>query len=114
MLNAAMKNLFHIPASDLSGTEAPEIFEALIKTPGLLVERIISRGQVTPEGEWYDQELDEWVALISGHAIIRFEPDERIELAPGDYLLIPAHRRHRVEYTSVDPACIWLAIHGNL
>jgi len=109
-----MKNLFHIPTSTPTGPEAPEVFETLIQTPDLLVERIISCGQATPEGMWYDQEVDEWVVLVTGQATIRFEPGETVELNPGDSLLIPAHRRHRVEYTSVDPRCIWLAIHGNL
>jgi len=109
-----LKNLFHIPTSTPTGPEAPEVFETLIKTADLLVERIISSGQATPEGEWYDQEVDEWVVLVTGQARIRFEPGELVELNPGDYLLVPAHRRHRVEHTSVDPRCIWLAIHGNL
>lgn len=63
-----------------------------------------------PPGEWYDQERDEWVILLRGTAELRAR-DNRIELNQGDYLYIPAHQKHRVEYTSSDPACIWLAIH---
>lgn len=101
---------------DISGFRSvnEEVLETLIKTPGLLVERIVSHGQTTVIGEWYDQAGDEWVLLLTGRAVIRFESDETIELLPGDYLFIPAHRKHRVEFTSADPDCIWLAIHGKL
>lgn len=91
-----------------------EVFEELVKGNGVLVERIISSGQVTPEGEWYDQERDEWVVLLQGEANLLMDKDqETIELHPGDYLFIPAHCRHRVIYTSSDPHCIWLAVHGH-
>ena len=105
-----IKNIFDIRGMGAGGGE---IFEALIKTPGLLVERIISKGQITPTGEWYDQEADEWVVLLTGRSRLRFD-DEVVEMYAGDYLFIPSHRKHRVEFTSSDPACIWLAIHGNL
>ena len=90
-----------------------EVFEEIIRNPELLLERIVSHGQATPPGEWYDQERDEWVVLLSGRATIAFESGEAAELSPGDYLLIPAHSRHRVETTSADPPCVWLALHGN-
>ena len=91
-----------------------EIFEEIIRNSGVLLERIVSHGQSTPSGEWYDQERDEWVILLSGHASIGFESGEVVNLVPGDYLMIPAHCRHRVVSTSSDPACVWLALHGNL
>jgi cupin 2 domain-containing protein len=91
-----------------------EVFEELVKGDGVLVERIVSTGQVTPEGVWFDQERDEWVALLQGEAKVLLEKDqETIDLLPGDYLFIPARCRHRVTYTSVDPPCIWLAVHGH-
>jgi cupin 2 domain-containing protein len=62
------------------------------------IERIVSDGQASPDGFWYDQEEDEWVLLVRGSAVLAFE-DETVELRPGDYLLIPAHRKHRVEST---------------
>jgi len=105
------ENLFHISGN---GTRESEVFETLLKTGDLLVERIISHGQATATGEWYDQDQDEWVVLLTGKASIRFSPGEIIELLPGDYLFIPAHQRHRVESASADPECIWLAIHGKL
>lgn len=99
--------LFDVPAA---GAER-EVFENLLDHPGARIERIVSAGQRTPEGEWYDQAGDEWVALLTGSATLRFEEGARVELAPGDWLLLPAHARHRVEATSEQPPCIWLAVH---
>jgi cupin 2 domain-containing protein len=105
-----MANLF-----DLSAI-APhqEVFEPLLENPNLLVERIVSTGQTTPEGEWYDQSRDEWVIVLQGEAELTYEDGSAIALKPGDYLLIPAHQKHRVTYTSSEPPCVWLAIHGEL
>jgi len=89
-----------------------EIFEPIIQTPDLLIERIISAGQITPPEQWYDQERDEWVALLQGSATIQYESGELHHLKPGDHLTIPAHCRHRVEFTSIEPVCVWLAVHG--
>lgn len=80
----------------------------------MLIERIISTGQVTPIGEWYNQDQDEWVILLQGDATLDYFDGSSIQLKAGDYLFIPAHQKHRVEYTSSEPPCIWLAVHGNL
>jgi cupin 2 domain-containing protein len=89
-----------------------ELFEILLETKNFRLERIVSTGQATPPGEWYDQEAHEWVVLLSGAARLRFEDEpEPRELRPGDYLLIPAHRRHRVEWTDPTQATVWLALH---
>ena len=77
----------------------------------LRIERIVSRGHASPDGFWYDQESSEWVLLVAGAARLRFEGEEPLHLKPGDYVHIPAHRRHRVEWTDPDAATIWLAIH---
>lgn len=103
-------NIFDIAGRSLDR----ELFESLIETEQLLVERIISTGQTTPEGEWYDQPRDEWVLLLQGEAQLMYENGSAINLEVGDYLLIPAHQKHRVNYTSSEPACIWLAIHTTL
>ena len=95
-----------------AGSTDREIVELLLDRPGVRVERIVSVGQSTPPGQWYDQADDEWVALLAGRATLRFEDGAVIELAPGDWLLIPAHLRHRVEATSADPPCVWLAVHA--
>ena len=89
-----------------------ETVDVLFDRPGARIERIVSTGQMTPPGQWYDQPGDEWVALLAGHATLRFEDGAFVELAPGDWLLIPARVRHRVEATSVDPPCVWLAVHA--
>ncbi len=89
-----------------------EIFQVLLDTGHFRLERIVSAGQATPIGEWYDQDRNEWVALLTGSAGLRFadEPEPRV-LSPGDYLLIPAHRRHRVEWTDPVRPTVWLALH---
>ena len=104
-------NLFE--PEEFSGNEQ-EIFRDILRTPELLIEKIVSFGQATPAGEWYDQEKDEWVILLRGSATLLCENQEPTELGPGDYLFIPAHCRHRVEKTSAEPECIWLAVHGKL
>lgn len=89
-----------------------ELSETLVKTESFRLERIVSDGQATPVGEWYDQERPEWVVLLSGSAGLRFAEDEEIVvLGPGDYILIPAYRRHRVEWTDPQGKTIWLALH---
>jgi cupin 2 domain-containing protein len=103
-----MANLFELPA----GLATEEVFELLLSTPTLRIERIISSGQTTPPGQWYDQDWDEWVILLQGEAVLGYADGSTQHLRPGDYLLLPAHCRHRVEATSQNPACIWLAIHG--
>lgn len=89
-----------------------ELVEPILETGHFRLERIVSTGQATPAGEWYDQERDEWVVLLAGGAGLRFEdePDVRV-LQPGDHLVIPAHRRHRVEWTSPAAPSVWLALH---
>ena len=89
-----------------------EIFESLLETKNFRLERIVSGGQATPPGEWYDQANHEWVVLLKGGAGLRFEDEaETRVLQPGDYLLIPAHRRHRVEWTDPETPTVWLALH---
>jgi len=74
------------------------------------LERIVSRGHASPEGFWYDQEEDEWVLLIDGEARLDFDDGRSVSLAAGDYLLIPAHCRHRVAWTDPEQDTVWLAL----
>ena len=98
--------------NDLPAPGADEVFQTLLDRPGLHLERIVSTGQATPVGQWYDQDRDEWVLLLSGSAELRFEdPPELTTLSPGDYVYIAAHRRHRVEWTAPDRTTLWLALH---
>ena len=89
-----------------------ELFECILKQDNIVIERIVSNGHISPVGQWYDQAKDEWVILLQGKATLLFEKDNNlISLTPGDYLLIPAHTRHRVEWTQPDFNTVWLAIH---
>jgi len=105
------KNLFE-EASGWSAAE--EYVEKLVQGPGIVVQRILSRGHRSPDGSWYDQKEDEWVALLQGRATIEWDDGSNTALTAGDWLLIRAHQRHRVASTSVEPACVWLALHGEL
>ena len=73
------------------------------------IEQIVSHGHSSPDGFWYNQPDAEWVALIKGFATLLVEGQGSLELGAGDYLLIPAHVRHRVESVSDD--AVWLAVH---
>ncbi|OYW27472.1 MAG: cupin [Methyloversatilis sp. 12-65-5] len=102
-------NLYaHLPV----GAQATERIDTLCIRRGVRIERIVSTGQSSPPGFWYDQPDDEWVALLSGSAALRFaDEDTPRALQPGDWIFIPAHRRHRVEQTDADVASVWLAVH---
>ena len=96
---------------DLPDTRATEIADALVTRPGLRIERIVSFGQASPEGFWYDQDEVEWVLLLAGAASLRFEDEPEAHLlGSGDWLEIAAHRRHRVEWTDPAKPTIWLAV----
>ena len=89
-----------------------EVFETLLSRPGVRLERILSMGQVTPEGTWYDQPTDEWVLLLQGRAKLRIEGrDDLVSMEAGDSLWLAAHSRHRVEWTDPHNVSIWLALH---
>lgn len=90
----------------------PEIIEELLTNANFTLERIISTGQATLPGQWYDQEQDEWVILLSGSAGLLFAEENIIRvLHPGDYIHIKAHQRHRVEWTDSSQPTVWLALH---
>lgn len=96
----------------LPPTAEAELVTRLAEGGGFHLERIVSWGQATPDGDWYDQESDEWVLLLSGGAELLIEGEAMPRrLRPGDFLLLPAHRRHRVEWTAEDQPTIWLALH---
>jgi cupin 2 domain-containing protein len=92
-----------------AGAEAAERFEDLLTRPGVRIERIVSSGQSTPPGEWLDQAWDEWVLVVAGRAGLTLEGAAPATLTPGDHVLIPAHRRHRVDWT--ETPTVWLAVH---
>jgi cupin 2 domain-containing protein len=99
------KNLFDgIPA-----TAPQEFVTELLQSESVRIERIVSFGQASPDGFWYDQSENEWVFLLEGSAQLLFG-DRRVDLGPGDYLNIPAGCRHRVEKTDKDGRTVWLAV----
>lgn len=105
---AAVNNLL----DPLPPRQTEEIFEELLQRRGVRVERIISWGQASPEGFWYDQPQAEWVLLLAGCARLRFEDQPTpLELRRGSCVLIEAHRKHRVDWTDPSEPTVWLAIH---
>jgi cupin 2 domain-containing protein len=107
-MEIAQGNLFSAPAP--AATE--EQIQPLLTAPDTRIERIVSTGQASPPGFWYDQDWDEFVVLVSGSAELTIEAESAPRrLGPGDHLIIPARVRHRVEWTSAVPPAIWLAVH---
>jgi cupin 2 domain-containing protein len=103
-----IENLF----AALPGDSREETITALLSAPNLRIERIVSNGQASPPGFWYDQDWAEWVILLTGSAELSFEEDTAPRhLRPGDYVHIPAHTRHRVEGTHASEPTVWLAVH---
>jgi cupin 2 domain-containing protein len=101
-------NVFRLP----SRLPAEEVFEQVAGADAVRIERILSTGQASPPDRWYAQHRDEWVVLLQGEAELAYGDGSRLRLEAGDYVLIPAGDRHRVEWTQDDPPCIWLAVHA--
>ncbi len=98
-------NLF----SDLPQKLPDEIVVRLLNTAHVRIEKIVSLGHASPEGYWYDQDQHEWVVLLKGRARLTVE-DQTVDMSPGDFLDLPAHRKHRVEWTTPTEPTVWLAI----
>ena len=97
---------------DMPAKLSEEEIKTVPSSPGTRIERIVSTGQASPPGFWYDQDLDEWVVVLKGRARLEFESQEGlIEMSAGDWISIPAHERHRVAWTSSDEPTVWLAVH---
>jgi cupin 2 domain-containing protein len=92
--------------------EPEEVLDVLAEAEGARIERIVSTGHVTAPGQWYDQDRHEWVVVLRGRARLAFEDaPEPLTLEAGDHVTIPAHRRHRVEWTDPGEPTVWLAVH---
>ena len=89
----------------------PKEYVKVLKSGQVRIERIVSHGHVSPPGFWYNQDDWEYVAVLQGSAQLATE-SEHITMNAGDWVLIPAHERHRVIYTSTEPPCVWLAVFG--
>ncbi|MFC1867106.1 cupin domain-containing protein [Thermodesulfobacteriota bacterium] len=107
-MTCLVKNIFKDIPADLP----EELVEIISGTSGIRIERIVSRGHSSPEEFWYDQDRNEYVILLKGKAGLVFENRDDITIMqPGDYMIIPAHVRHRVEWTDPEKDTVWLAIH---
>jgi cupin 2 domain-containing protein len=105
------RNLF----ADLPGAKTREVFQTLAKGKGFKIERIISRGQVTPEGKWLCSKAAEWVILLRGRARLLFKGSRtKVSLKAGDSVFIPANTSHRVDWTDPGRKTVWLAVHSIL
>lgn len=100
-----MSNLFAEAPLELPA----ELTEILAQSAHVRIERIVSTGHTSPPGFWYDQPEHEWVVVLRGAAKLEFA-DQTLDLGVGDYVLIPAHQRHRVAWTTADEPTIWLAV----
>lgn len=101
-----LKNFF----SNIPHSLEQELIETIVQNPNLRLERIISQAHASPPNFWYDQKESEFVLLLKGKACLKFASGEEIILTPGDYLIIPPHHKHRVEWTSAQEKTIWLAV----
>lgn len=100
-------NIFKQIPQDLS----EEIFEDIINTKNLKIERIVSYGHSSPKSGWHESELNEWVIVLKGEAVLSFEKKEDVKLNAGDYINITAFLKHKVSWTLPNAETIWLALH---
>ncbi len=98
-------NLF----ADLPERLPKEFVQTLLQAADMRIERIISHGHSSPEGFWYDQGQGEWVVVLKGAARLQFE-EGTVEMKPGDFINIPAFKKHRIEWTTPDEPTFWLGV----
>jgi len=98
--------------TDIPADLPEELVNVLAENKHVRIERIVSTGHASPDDFWCDQDQNEWVVVLKGRAKLLFEgEDEPIDMGPGDHINIPAHKKHRVEWTTPDEPTVWLAIH---
>jgi cupin 2 domain-containing protein len=101
----SLANIF----DDLPSHMPKEVVQTLIHAADVRIERIISHGHASAADGWYDQPQHEWVIVLTGAARLELE-DGLIEMKPGDFINIPAHKRHRVDWTTPDEPTVWLGV----
>lgn len=101
-----MSNLF----SDIPTDLPQELVTVLTENQHVRIERIVSTGHPSPDGLWYDQDEHEWVVVLNGEAKLLFEDGKAAHMKSGDHVVIPAHTKHRVEWTTPDEPTVWLAV----
>ena len=102
-----MNNIFETIPDNIE----TEVFEELIKSDNVRIERIISKGHKSPASGWYDQDNNEWILVVQGEAMLLFADESSVKMKAGDYLNIKAHKKHKVEWTNPKIETIWLAVH---
>ena len=106
-MGISISNIFELVPADISD----ELFETIVSSENVRIERIISKGHASPASGWYDQDENEWVIVLKGEAKIEIENQATVHLMSGSYLNIPAHTRHKVSWTDPDTETLWLAIY---
>jgi len=97
--------------TDLARQLPSELFTTLLEAANVRIERIVSDGHASPQSFWFDQDQHEWVVVLRGAARLRFEGDEPpVEMKPGDFVNIPAFKKHRVDWTTPDEPTVWLGV----
>ncbi len=106
-LNHTISNIF----DSIPDVFENEIVDCLVQDKQLKIERIVSKGHTSPASGWYDQQLDEWVIVIQGEAIVAFDDGSEVTLKAGAHMSIPAHTKHRVIWTDPMQETVWIAVH---
>ncbi len=101
----SIKNIF----DDLPQHLPKEVVQTLIRAADVRIERIISHGHASAPDFWYDQPQHEWVILLKGAARLQFQ-DGMVEMKVGDFINIPAFKKHRVDWTTPDEPTVWLGV----
>lgn len=96
--------------TDLPSKISEELVDVLVQSTNVRIERIVSTGHCSPEDFWYDQDEHEWVVVLKGEGKLIFENAAEVYMKSGDHAMIPAHKKHRVEWTSPDEPTVWLAV----
>lgn len=87
-----------------------ELFEDIVVSQGVRIERILSQGHVSPAQGWYDQSENEWVIVLQGSGRLEFDNGQEQLLTKGDFINIPKHTKHRVVWTDPQQVTVWLAV----
>jgi cupin 2 domain-containing protein len=96
-------------SGSLSG-EVPsdgEAFHEVATLGDARIEHIVS--SETPDPSLQVQDWDEWVLVLTGHAVLEVD-GSRVRLAAGDWVLLGTGTPHRVLTTETGTQ--WLAVHG--
>jgi len=96
--------------SNIAKDLTDEFFEEILVSKNVTIEKIISKGHTSPKSGWYDQDKNEWVMVLKGGAILSFEDEKQVHLKSGEYINIPAHKKHKVSWSEPDVETIWLAV----